>query len=280
MAKPEHSKYTSISTTLTPPNDIAQAHCNRYTTCYYKDLDMRVIRAPSIGWAHEQVIKMILEKGWVLTTEDAEATVEFEEIAMQIDTPLAEPMVSPHSRFQQRFVEQYAKDLLNGSKASFEYDYHGRLFDWGERLAANGQPVHIDQIAYIVGKLRSSPVSRRAIAITWNPVIDEKLDDCPCLQLIQCVLRDGKLDMRVIFRSNDMLTAAGANMYALVQLQKSIADQLGVPCGTYTHISLVPHIYFIRDVHDIEPFCGKGKLIEPVKEVCRACQRCDRAKTV
>lgn len=241
---------------------------------------MRVIRAPSIGKAHEQVIQMILEKGWVLQTEDEEATVEFEEIAMQVDTPLAEPLVSPHSRFQQKFVEQYAKDLLQGSKASFEYDYHGRLFDWGERLTTDGKPVHVDQIAYIVEKLRSSPVSRRAVAITWNPVIDEKLDDCPCLQLIQCVLRDGKLNMRVIFRSNDMLTAAGANMYALVQLQKSIANQVGVQCGTYTHISLVPHIYFIRDMHDIEPFCGRGKLIQPVSEVCRVCQRCDRAKSV
>ena len=68
---------------------------------------------------------MILEKGRVLTTEDAEATVEFEEIAMQVDTPLAEPLVSSHSRFQQKFVEQYARALLTGSKAAFEYDYHG-----------------------------------------------------------------------------------------------------------------------------------------------------------
>ena len=241
---------------------------------------MRIIRAPDISRAHEQVVKMILEKGWVLQTEDAETTIEFEEIAMQVDTPLAEPMVSPHSRFQQKFVEQYAHDLLNGSHASFEYDYHGRLFDWGERLTVDGQPVHVNQIDYIVEKLKSSPVSRRAIAITWNPVIDEKLDDCPCLQLVQCVLREGKLDMRVVFRSNDMLTAAGANMFALVQLQKSIADKLGVPCGTYTHISLVPHIYYIRDLHDIEPFCGKGAYIQPVKEVCHACQRCERAKKI
>ncbi|NMB79222.1 MAG: thymidylate synthase [Methanomicrobiales archaeon] len=241
---------------------------------------MRVIRAPSIGKAHEQVIQMILEKGWLLKTENEEATVEFEEIAMQVDTPLAEPSVSPYSRFQQKFVEQYARDLLNGSHASFEYDYHGRLFDWGESLTAENNPVHVNQIAYIVDKLRASPNTRRAIAITWNPVIDEKLDDCPCLQLIQCVLRDKKLHMKVIFRSNDMLTAAGANMYALVQLQKSIADQLGVACGTYTHISLVPHIYYIRDIHDIEPFCGKGKLIQPVREVCLACQKCERAKSV
>ena len=241
---------------------------------------MRVIRAPSIGKAHEQVIQMILEKGWVLQTEDEEATIEFEEIAMQVDTPLAEPLVSPCSRFQQKFVEKYAHDLLHGSAASFEYDYHGRLFDWGERLTTDRQPVHVDQIAYIVEKIRSSPTTRRAIAITWNPVIDEKLDDCPCLQLIQCVLRDNMLHMRVIFRSNDMLTAAGANMYALVQLQKSVADQRCVTCGTYSHISLVPHVYYIRDVHDIEPFCGKGTLIRPVKEVCRACQKCDRARSV
>jgi thymidylate synthase len=240
---------------------------------------MRIIRAPSIGRAHELVIKMILEKGWTLQTENDEATVEFEEVALQVDTPLAEPAVSQHSRLQKRFVEQYAHDLLQGSHASFEYDYHGRLFDWGERLVADGQPVHVDQISYIVGKLRSSPNTRRAIAITWNPVIDERLNDCPCLQLVQCIARGGELGMRVIFRSNDMLTAAGANMYALVQLQKSIADQLGLACGTYTHISLVPHIYYIRDVHDIKPFCGKGTLIHPVKEVCRACGQCDRATT-
>ncbi len=238
---------------------------------------MRVIRAPAIGKAHELVVKMILEKGWVLQTEDEEATIEFEEVALQVDTPLAEPMASPHSRFQQKFLEKYAHDLLNGSTASFEYDYHGRLFDWGERLSTAGQDVHIDQIDYIVQKLQQSPKSRRSIAITWNPVIDEKLDDCPCLQLVQCIIRDDKLHMRVIFRSNDMLTAAGANMYALVRLQKSIADRLGVPCGTYTHTSLVPHIYYLRDIHDIEPFCKKGALIQPIVEVCRACGDCARA---
>ncbi len=241
---------------------------------------MRLIRAPAIGRAHELVVKMILEKGWVLRTEDDEATIEFEEVALQVDTPLSEPMVSPNSRFRQRLVEQYARDLLQGSKATFEYDYHGRLFDWGERLTSRGDDVHVDQIAYITSKLRQSRNSRRAIAITWNPVIDETLDDCPCLQLVQCVLRNGMLQMRVVFRSNDMLTAAGANMYALVQLQKFIADQLGVPCGTYTHISLVPHVYYTRDINDIEPFCGKGTFIQPVAEVCRECQRCSRSSGI
>ena len=147
---------------------------NTYTISNDTHFFMRIIRAPSIGRAHELVIQLILEKGRVLRTEDGEATLEFEEITLQVDTPLAKPAVSPHSRFQQRFVDQYAKDLLLGSHASFEYDYHGRLFDWGERLVTDGQEVHVDQIAYIIDKLKSSPETRRAIAITWNPVIDRE----------------------------------------------------------------------------------------------------------
>ena len=147
-------------------------------------------------------------------------------------------MASPASRFQRRFLEQYAADLLEGSGAAFEYDYHSRLFGWGEGLVRDGAPVSVDQVAYIVRKLTEAPVSRRAIAITWNPVTDEEMRDCPCLQLVQCELRDGRLAMQVVFRSNDMLSAAGANMFALVHLQQAVAGRIGATVGTYTHISL------------------------------------------
>jgi thymidylate synthase len=237
---------------------------------------MRIIRAPSISRAHELVVKMILEKGRVLQTENDEATIELDEVALRIDTPLARPLVSPASRFQQKFLEQYARNLLEGSDAVFEYDYHGRLFRWGDGLMFDGNPVRTNQIEYIIEKLKSAPSSRRAIAVTWNPVIDEKLNDCPCLQLVQSLVREGKLQMKVIFRSNDMLTAAGANMFALVHLQKLIADQLGIPCGAYTHISLVPHIYYKRDADDIQPFCERGGKIQPVPEVCGVCGKCER----
>ncbi|MEN6609616.1 MAG: thymidylate synthase [Methanoregulaceae archaeon] len=238
---------------------------------------MRIIRAPSISRAHELVIKTILEKGWVLQTENDEATVELDEVALQIDTPFAEPMVSQASRFQQKFLEQYAKNLLEGSDSVFEYDYHGRLFQWGDGLTRESILISINQIQYIVEKLKSSPVSRRAVAVTWNPATDESLNDCPCLQLVQCIVREGKLQMKVVFRSNDMLSAAGANMFALVHLQKSVADELGIACGTYTHISLVPHIYYKRDANDIPPFCGKGGKIQPIPEVCGACGKCSHA---
>ena len=241
---------------------------------------MRIIRAPTLARAHELAVRTVLEKGWVLETENGEATVECEELALEVESPERPPMASPASRFQQRFLDAYAENLLHGSDAKFEYDYHRRLFDWGERLSAGGKEVHVDQIDYIARKLNQAANSRRAVAVTWNPVIDENLDDCPCLQLVQCLLRDGKLQMKVVFRSNDILSAAGANMYALVHLQKAIADRLDVPCGRYTHIALVPHVYYRRDINDIEPFCKSSAEIRPVVEVCRACGKCPRASGV
>ena len=238
---------------------------------------MRMFRGPNVAAAHEWAVRTVLEKGYAVTTENGEATIECEPIAMELRDPLAEPMASPASRFQRRFLEQYATALLEGTEAIFEYDYHSRLFGWGEGLARDntrdGAPP-IDQIKYIVRKLKEAPVSRRAIAITWNPITDHEMRDCPCLQLVQCELRDGRLALQVVFRSNDMLSAAGANMFALVHLQQEIAGRLGAEVGTYTHISLVPHLYHRRDAADLARFCERFGSVAPVPGACAACRGC------
>lgn len=238
---------------------------------------MRTFRAPSIAAAHEWAVRTVLEKGYPVTTENGEATIESEPLAMELRDPLAEPMASPASRFQHRFLEQYADALLHGTDAVFEYDYHSRLCAWGEGLERTGDPVAIDQVSYVVRKLAEAPESRRAIAVTWNPATDEVMRDCPCLQLVQCQLRDGQLTMQVVFRSNDMLSAAGANMYALVSLQRAIAERLDAVVGTYTHISLVPHLYHRRDAADLARFCARFGSVAPVAGACAACRGCPGA---
>lgn len=217
---------------------------------------MVMIRAYSIGDAHEQIVKRLFERGHPVVTENGEWTLELDDSSMiYIENPLSEPMVSSGSRFSRGFMQQYAKDLIEGSSAVFEYDYNERLYHYRpfEEKDEN------NQIDYIIKKLKKNPQSRRAIAITWYPYSDQALDDAPCLQLVQCLVRNdekgnSKLKEKVVFRSNDMLTAGGANMFALVNLQKSIADHLGVGLGSYEHISLIEHIYPKRDISDLEPF--------------------------
>jgi thymidylate synthase len=235
---------------------------------------MKVIRAPSLGRAHELVVRHILRNGRYLRTENGEDTIETDEVCLRVETPFDPPMSSIYSRFRETFLDMYAHNLLFGSNSTFEYDYHERLFDWGCGLSYAKKEIHCDQVRYIIEKLRESPESRRAVGITWCPSIDERTKDCPCLQLIQCVVREGVLNMKVVFRSNDMLSAAGANMFALARLQEFVAKEVGIHTGTYTHISLVPHIYFKRDVADIPPFCQRGAAFAPSEMVCQVCGGC------
>ena len=144
-------------------------------------------------------------------------------------------------------AKEYARQLIEGSTNKFDYHYHDQLFKWSEYHIHGIKKVH-NQIRYIIDKIKEEPESRRAVAIVFDPDKHQYTDESvPCLQLLQLLYRDGRLHMRVVFRSNDMLTASGLNMYGLTHLQKVIADELDYNVGSYTHIALTPHIYYIRD---------------------------------
>lgn len=229
---------------------------------------MKIIQAPTLARAHELVVQRIIEQGWQRITENGELTVELDDVIIRVENPLTEPMISPVSPQQRMFCNEYARNIIEGTHAKFEYDYHGRLFEWGE------PPV--DQIEHLIENLKSSPVSRRSVAITWNPHLDPPRVDVPCLQLVQCVIVNGKLNMSVVFRSNDMLSALGANMYGFARLQEWIAGRVGVPVGAYTHHSVVPHVYYRRDKHPFLVDMCSGCNMSPLPMICEECQGCDR----
>lgn len=225
---------------------------------------MKLLQSNSIGRLHELVVEYILEYGSEVLTEDGAPTLETDAVTLYTSTPLSEPMISTRSPLHDDFVNTYAYNLINGSESNFEYDYHTRLFEWGKNSSVD--VYRTDQIQYIIDKLAVEPNSRRAQAITWIPPDDVKLRDCPCLQHVQCKVRDNKLHMSVVFRSNDMLLGAGSNMYAFVYLQKYILDQLNlktnsnITMGSYTHIALIPHIYVNRDIDELKiKYNYKGK---------------------
>ncbi len=101
----------------------------------------------------------------------------------------------------------------------------------------------INQIEYIINKLRESPYSRRAQAITWRPLIDPYHEDPPCLQRIYMRVKDNKLIMQTTWRSRDLFRAWEANVNGMVRIQKYVADQLGIEMGHYVDFSNSLHIY-------------------------------------
>jgi thymidylate synthase len=223
--------------------------------------DMFNVRAYCLGKAHEEVIKTILRYGRFLETEDGEKTLELPEpFNIHVRDPFTDYMVSPYNMFGANAMQKYVDDLIQGSESDFVYTYHDRLFDYprssenGGRIVGDGTGEGLDQVAYVIRKLKEEPNSRRAMGITWFPLKDMESDNPPCLQRLQCFIRDGLLNMHVEFRSNDMLSALGANIFALAHLQNHIAEALDAECGWYSHTSVSAHLYYDRDQVELKKY--------------------------
>jgi len=101
----------------------------------------------------------------------------------------------------------------------------------------------INQIEYIIQKLKNRPYSRRAQATTWRPLVDPFHIDPPCLQRIFMRIKEGKLIMQTTWRSRDLFRTWEANVNGMIRIQKYVGDQVGVDIGHYLDFSNSLHIY-------------------------------------
>ena len=80
--------------------------------------------------------------------------------------------------------------------------------------------------------------------MTWKAWEDIGISDPACLQRMWFrVSEDNKLNMNIHIRSNDAYKAGFMNMYAFTELQKTVAEELGVEPGEYIHMADSFHIY-------------------------------------
>ncbi|MEO0292977.1 MAG: thymidylate synthase [candidate division WOR-3 bacterium] len=174
--------------------------------------------------------------------------------------PLKEPMLHKDFPAGVEFLQEYVMEVCEGIKdhlvrnpedpedTRWEYTYHKRLFGYE---VPSIKP--FDQVEIICQKLANKPYTRRAQAITWKVWEDNECYDPPCLQSIWCRIteEEGKffLNMNVRFRSNDAYKAAFMNIFALVELQRRIANRISelsgkeINLGRYCHIADSYHLY-------------------------------------
>ena len=108
-----------------------------------------------------------------------------------------------------------------------------------------------DQVTIIIEMLKKNPEDRRCVLQMWDPILDLNKDgkDVPCNTNIYFKIREGKLNMTVCCRSNDMLWGAyGANAVHMSILQEYMAALIGVNIGTYRQISDSFHVYVEQPV--------------------------------
>lgn len=159
--------------------------------------------------------------------------------------------------------------MLNGDHdAAFLNRY---VRDFGDRFAEEDGHLHgaygyrwrhsfqIDQLDVAVARLKKNPVDRRVVIAMWNPEDDcLELDlinddtglpyaepkDLPCNTHIYLRIVDGKLELTVMCRSNDVVWGVyGANAVHFSMLQEYLAGRIGVPVGRMYQFSNNWHGY-------------------------------------
>jgi thymidylate synthase len=179
---------------------------------------------------------------------------------LTIHDPLSEPMIHKDFPGGPLELQEYVMEVCEGIKdhlirnsedpadTRWEYTYHQRMFayDGPGRKA-------FDQIEALCQKIAEVPYTRRAQAITWKVWEDNECFDPPCLQSLWCRVTEENgelfLSMNARFRSNDAYKAGFMNIFALAQLQKSMANRIShisgqsIKVGRYCHIADSYHIY-------------------------------------
>lgn len=115
-----------------------------------------------------------------------------------------------------------------------------------------------DQVAQVIYTLKRDPYSRRAV-INFNVSNPERFEtkDEICAIALVFELRDGKLDCTGIMRSNDVWLGTPYDVVFFTELQKHIANELGVGYGKYTHFAVSLHAYE-KDIDRVrEVWCCK-----------------------
>ena len=124
-----------------------------------------------------------------------------------------------------------------------------------------------DQIEKIIELLTVDPNSRRAVLnfnVPNERVIETK--DEPCTIALQFLVRDNKVHCTAIMRSNDIWFGTPYDWAFFIELQKVIADRLGLGYGTYTHFATSFHMYE-RNIDEIKKIAESSidELLIPAK---------------
>jgi thymidylate synthase, methanogen type len=195
-----------------------------------------MIKVPTIKTGWESLVKRIMNTGVEITDERGSITKEILNTIVNVKNPLNTE--SPKGYFWTgEKLDKYSEQFLSSDKQGFIYTYGNRL-----RAHFDG----IDQIQEAIERLNNFKESRRAISITWDPTVDTKNDEVPCMMLVDFKIRDGKLHTTGLWRSHDIYGAWFPNAVGLSNLARYVAGEVGSEVGMLTIHSISAHIYEVN----------------------------------
>lgn len=132
----------------------------------------------------------------------------------------------------QKFISNYDQYSDDGLTLNGAYGHRLRHF------------FGVDQISLAAAELKAHCDTRRVVLSVFSPSdLSKQSNDIPCNT--QIILRsvDGRLDMNVVNRSNDLWLGVPYNWFVFRVIQARIANEAGLLLGIQRHFSSCLHLY-------------------------------------
>jgi thymidylate synthase len=101
-----------------------------------------------------------------------------------------------------------------------------------------------NQIDYVINLLKTEPDTRQAVVTILDmKEHDEFTYDTPCTYAIQFTIVNGRLDICVTMRSNDLWYGFCNDQYQFSKLQEMVSKRLRIETGVYYHFAHNMHLY-------------------------------------
>ena len=175
-------------------------------------------------------------------------------VGFYITDPMDNKIINKERNWKQDYAEAEWQWYLSGDRSIYKLeDIYGKVPEIWKRMANEIGHVNSnygwqwkrnDQLDSIIYQLKNNKDTRQAaISIYDAKECDTYINDTPCTYAVQFTILNGRLDMAVVMRSNDLWYGFCNDQYCFSMLQKMIADELKIEIGTYYHFAHNMHLY-------------------------------------
>ena len=174
-------------------------------------------------------------------------------VGFTLDDPLDNIITNKERNFNIDYAKAEWQWYLSGDPSIDKLgEIYGKIPPIWERMAINRvvnsnygyQWQRNDQIGYVANKLKVFPNTRQATISIYDGKEHDRYDnDTPCTYAVQFTVLNGKLNMSVYMRSNDLWFGFCIDQYCFSMLQQTMSKMTGYDVGTYYHHAHNLHLY-------------------------------------
>lgn len=226
---------------------------------------MKVFQYDSLDTAYYHLIKSVFEEGKEVSPRGM-LTKELSPISITITNPKNRVISNKERKLNYGFMIGEAMWYLSGSDElepvahynsqwrkhtddgeTLNGAYGNRIFNYKDVVKDEDgqyQEVVINQFEAMIEKLKSDKDSRHGTILIFRPTdLIKQTKDVPCNNLLRFSIRENKLNLINVVRSNDIIFGLPYDAHFFMLLQEIAASRLNVELGEYTHIVDSFHIY-------------------------------------